>query len=110
MTIDSCEPDSTDANMLNRAIWHSVKGFRHAIQLRAPGRLATSVVRVAAAAVESLSGSARPRRANETLNCCHSKFASRCYGDQSFVTSDDYRAEPAKGLRPLISPRSPLAG
>jgi hypothetical protein len=27
MTIDSSEPDSADANMLNRAIWHSVKGF-----------------------------------------------------------------------------------
>jgi YVTN family beta-propeller protein len=27
MTIDSSEPDSADADMLNRAIWHSVKGF-----------------------------------------------------------------------------------
>jgi hypothetical protein len=27
LTIDSSEPDSADADMLNRAIWHSVKGF-----------------------------------------------------------------------------------
>ena len=27
MTIDSSEPDSSDADLLNRAIWHSVKGF-----------------------------------------------------------------------------------
>jgi hypothetical protein len=27
MTIDSSEPDSAPAEMLNRAIWHSVKGF-----------------------------------------------------------------------------------
>ena len=27
MTIDSSEPDSAPADMLNRAIWHSVKGF-----------------------------------------------------------------------------------
>src|SRR5262245_318601 len=27
LTIDSSEPDSSDADMLNRAIWHSVKGF-----------------------------------------------------------------------------------
>jgi YVTN family beta-propeller protein len=27
LTIDSSEPDSTDAQLLNRAIWHSVKGF-----------------------------------------------------------------------------------
>ena len=27
MTIDSSEPDSADADLLNRAIWHSVKGF-----------------------------------------------------------------------------------
>ena len=27
MTIDSSEPDSADANMLNRAIWHSGHGF-----------------------------------------------------------------------------------
>ena len=27
MTIDSSEPDTSDAHMLNRAIWHSVKGF-----------------------------------------------------------------------------------
>jgi len=27
LTIDSSEPDSSDANLLNRAIWHSVKGF-----------------------------------------------------------------------------------
>ena len=27
MTIDSSEPDSADADTLNRAIWHSVKGF-----------------------------------------------------------------------------------
>ena len=27
LTIDSSEPDSTDAELLNRAIWHSVKGF-----------------------------------------------------------------------------------
>ena len=26
MTIDNSEPDSADADMLNRAIWHSVKG------------------------------------------------------------------------------------
>ena len=27
MTIDSSEPDSAPADTLNRAIWHSVKGF-----------------------------------------------------------------------------------
>jgi hypothetical protein len=27
LTIDSSEPDSSDADLLNRAIWHSVKGF-----------------------------------------------------------------------------------
>jgi hypothetical protein len=27
LTIDSSEPDSADADRLNRAIWHSVKGF-----------------------------------------------------------------------------------
>jgi len=27
LTIDSSEPDSADADLLNRAIWHSVKGF-----------------------------------------------------------------------------------
>jgi hypothetical protein len=27
MTIDTSAPDSADADMLNRAIWHSVKGF-----------------------------------------------------------------------------------
>jgi len=27
LTIDSSQPDSSDAEMLNRAIWHSVKGF-----------------------------------------------------------------------------------
>jgi Phosphoesterase family len=27
MTIDSSEPDSASADLLNRAIWHSVKGF-----------------------------------------------------------------------------------
>ena len=27
LTINSSEPDSTDAQLLNRAIWHSVKGF-----------------------------------------------------------------------------------
>jgi hypothetical protein len=27
MTIDSSEPDTADAYLLNRAIWHSVKGF-----------------------------------------------------------------------------------
>jgi len=27
LTIDSSEPDSADAELLNRAIWHSVKGF-----------------------------------------------------------------------------------
>jgi hypothetical protein len=27
MTIDSSEPDSAPADLLNRAIWHSVKGF-----------------------------------------------------------------------------------
>jgi len=27
MTIDSSEPDTADADLLNRAIWHSVKGF-----------------------------------------------------------------------------------
>src|SRR5262249_52856205 len=27
LTIDSSDPDSADADMLNRAIWHSVKGF-----------------------------------------------------------------------------------
>ena len=27
LTIDSSEPDSAPADMLNRAIWHSVKGF-----------------------------------------------------------------------------------
>ncbi len=27
MTIDTASPDSTDADMLNRVIWHSVKGF-----------------------------------------------------------------------------------
>jgi hypothetical protein len=27
MTIDSSEPDSADADLLNRTIWHSVKGF-----------------------------------------------------------------------------------
>jgi len=27
MTINSSEPDSADADLLNRAIWHSVKGF-----------------------------------------------------------------------------------
>jgi hypothetical protein len=27
MTIDSSQPDSADADLLNRAIWHSVKGF-----------------------------------------------------------------------------------
>jgi len=27
MTIDSSEPDSAPADQLNRAIWHSVKGF-----------------------------------------------------------------------------------
>ena len=27
MTIDSSEPDSAAADILNRAIWHSVKGF-----------------------------------------------------------------------------------
>ena len=27
MTIDSSEPDTADAYFLNRAIWHSVKGF-----------------------------------------------------------------------------------
>jgi YVTN family beta-propeller protein len=27
MTIDSSEPDSADADLLNRAIWHSVRGF-----------------------------------------------------------------------------------
>jgi YVTN family beta-propeller protein len=27
LTIDSSEPDSSDADTLNRAIWHSVKGF-----------------------------------------------------------------------------------
>jgi hypothetical protein len=27
MTIDSSQPDSADPDLLNRAIWHSVKGF-----------------------------------------------------------------------------------
>jgi YVTN family beta-propeller protein len=27
LTIDTSQPDSADANLLNRAIWHSVKGF-----------------------------------------------------------------------------------
>jgi hypothetical protein len=27
MTIDSADPDTADAYFLNRAIWHSVKGF-----------------------------------------------------------------------------------
>jgi len=27
MTIDTSEPDSADADTLNRAIWHSVRGF-----------------------------------------------------------------------------------
>ena len=27
LTIDSSQPDSSDADLLNRAIWHSVKGF-----------------------------------------------------------------------------------
>jgi len=27
LTIDTSEPDSAPADMLNRAIWHSVKGF-----------------------------------------------------------------------------------
>jgi hypothetical protein len=27
LTIDSSEPDSAPADLLNRAIWHSVKGF-----------------------------------------------------------------------------------
>src|SRR4029079_14908651 len=27
LTIDSAEPDSADADLLNRAIWHSLKGF-----------------------------------------------------------------------------------
>ncbi len=27
LTIDSAEPDSADADLMNRAIWHSVKGF-----------------------------------------------------------------------------------
>ena len=27
MTIDTSEPDSAPADLLNRAIWHSVKGF-----------------------------------------------------------------------------------
>jgi hypothetical protein len=27
LAIDSSEPDSADADTLNRAIWHSVKGF-----------------------------------------------------------------------------------
>jgi hypothetical protein len=26
-TIDSSEPDTADADLLNRAIWHSVKGY-----------------------------------------------------------------------------------
>jgi hypothetical protein len=27
LTIERSEPDASDADMLNRAIWHSVKGF-----------------------------------------------------------------------------------
>ena len=27
LTIESSEPDTADADLLNRAIWHSVKGF-----------------------------------------------------------------------------------
>ena len=48
LTIDSSEPDSSDANLLNRAIWHSVKGFDGPLQLRPPDRQAPRHVPVAA--------------------------------------------------------------
>jgi YVTN family beta-propeller protein len=36
MTIDSSEPDTADADLLNRAIWHSVKGFHVAYNYGRP--------------------------------------------------------------------------
>ena len=44
MTIDSSEPDSAPADLLNRAIWHSVKGFDTPYnygRLRQRGKLAS---------------------------------------------------------------------
>jgi YVTN family beta-propeller protein len=51
MTIDSSEPDSAPADILNRAIWHSVKGFdtpyNHGRPIRRDGLSSLSLLRLA---------------------------------------------------------------
>jgi hypothetical protein len=51
MTIDSSEPDSAPADLLNRAIWHSVKGFdtpyNYGRPIRRDGLSSLSLLRLA---------------------------------------------------------------
>jgi hypothetical protein len=86
MTIDSAEPDSSDASMLNRAIWHSVKGFDTPYK---DGRPVVS---------RHPSFEWLLRRSNRKWGG-HIEFASRYYRDQSFVTLDGYRADAPATVR-----------